>query len=294
MFRNRRPASFFFILFGFSLLQVRAGNITLEVASTTKVDRQARTVCTVSVTNKGDEPASHVQIRVESQGRRFTDPQTPDLSPGQTHQAVFPIPTDALSIGRHLLVIYVDYTDTAGFPFTAVSHGNFVLGQDLSPRLQAEVQPIELAEKALVRIHIKNPDNQKRKVEMRLILPSEIATEHPDHILEMGPFQEKEPEFELLNKTASAGSVYQVFTLLQYDEAGIHTGMVVPLSVRIVGTEGMFQRYRTAIILLVALLTALFIGSQFYTRRRTSSHHVPPEESSRRTKGNSPSRRREK
>ena len=245
-----------------------ASHITLQVSAITRVNKQAQATCTVSVLNQGDETAANLQVQVESGGRLLSAPPRAALPAGQTHESIFSVPTDALMIGRHFLVILIDYTDTSGYPFTAMAHANLVIGEDMAPQIQGSIEPIELDQAARLHVKLSSSDRKIKQLQLRLLLPKELSVSRPSQDLELQPSEVKTLSFEVNNLSAVAGSIYSVFVLAEYSAQGRHTGLIIPGTIRIEPGTNIFQRNRTVILFAAGFLAVLLVGAQFYSRKR--------------------------
>lgn len=246
---------------------VQAGHITLQI-STTPAVRDHQLQCGVTVTNQGDESAANVQVHVEFQGRRHSSPSRPALGVQQNHTASFSLPVTGLPTGRHPLAIIVDYTDTNGYPFTALSFADFIVGEDNPPKIHGVIEAIELGRKAKLELRVKNLDSTPRELKLRLILPKEISSPQVESQIALGGSSEQTVRFQVRNFSALEGSTYQIFVLVEYDEQGKHSSLFTPGTIKIVATKDFFRTYRTPLLLSVGLLVLLFVGLQFYSRFR--------------------------
>ena len=57
---------------------------------------------------------------------------------------------------------------------------------------------------------------------MRLVLPDELGCANPERQVRLEPDTPREESFEITNKGALPGSVYPVFTVVEYEAAGVH------------------------------------------------------------------------
>lgn len=261
-------------LFVFALLAclahspARAGLITLKVSATATVHGQQLDT-NVSVTNQGDESAANVQVHVDFQGRRQSSPSLPSLGVQKNHTAAFSMPAAGLAPGRHSLAIIVDYTDTNGYPFTALSFADFIFGEDSPPRIHATMKAVELGREADLDLRLKNLDATPRELKLRLILPKEISAAQTENRIALGGSSEQTVRFQLRNFSALEASTYQIFVLIEYDEKGKHSSRFTPGTVKIVAAkDNIFASYRAPLLAGVGLLVILFVGLQIYSRLR--------------------------
>lgn len=250
-----------------------AGHITLQISTTpTPADQQI--FCTVSIVNQGDESAANVQAHVEFLGKRYSAQVQPSLAVGQTYQGSYEMPATNLLPGRYSLIVIVEYTDTNGYPFTALSTANVPFREDFSPQIHGMTDAVELGGSAGMYLRLKNPQNQKQEVQVRLVLPKEISCDQPQREVSLAAMGEKEIGFDLRNFSALEGSTYQVFTLVEYAIEGKHTSMAIPGTIKIVPARSFFQKYRLWIISGTILLALAFAGIQIYgllSRHRKSN-----------------------
>ncbi len=260
----------FFLSLSGAAFPAFASQITLQVSSETRVSKEAQAICTVSVTNRGDEAALRLQLTVESAGRRLTVPPVDSLAPGETRESRLTIPTDALMIGRHFLIILLDYTDGNGYPFSASSYSQFIIGEDIRPQVEGSIPSLEMDQTASMDLQLRSLDAKVKKVRLRLVLPKEITASLTLQDAELAPSGSKNIPFDLSNLTAMPGSSYAIFALAEYTEAARHTGLIIPSTITIRAEIGFFQRYRVILWAAAALLALLMVAAQFYSRRRTA------------------------
>ncbi len=276
---HRPPAAWGFVLL-MALLSAgtaRAGHITLQI-STTPTVAEKQVLCTVSIVNQGDESAASVQAHVEFRGTRFSAQVMPVLAVGQSYTGNFQIPRDRLASGRYTLVVMTDYTDTNGYPFTALSTAGFVVGEDFPPQIHGMAEPVELGGTEPLTLRLKNQGKKDLQAQLRLVLPKEISADPVERVLGLGALQENDAAFSLRNFSALEGSTYQVFVLAEYSDAGRHSSLPIPCTVKIVAARSFFQKYKIWILVAGSLLGLLFVGIQLYSfvsRRRSSLHSRP-------------------
>lgn len=244
-----------------------AGHITMKVSTTTAVRDQQLQVGVTAV-NQGDESAANVQVHLEFQGRRQSSPSQLSLGVQQNLVANFSLPITGLLPGRHSLVIVTDYTDTNGYPFTALSFADFIVGEDNPPQIHGAIEAVELGREAEMVLRLKNLDSTPRNVKLRLILPKEISAAQTEHQIALAGSGEQTVRFQLRNFSALAASTYQVFAQSEYEEKGRHSSLLTPGTIKIVAASDFFGSYRAPLVAIVALLILLFAGLQIYSRLR--------------------------
>jgi len=265
------------LLLGFSLVATTlAGHITLQISTTPSVaDKQI--LCAVSIVNQGDEAAANVQAHVEFMGRRYSAQVMPLLAVGQNYTGSYQIPAENLAPGRYTLVVMADYTDTNGYPFTALSNAGFTFREDFPPQIHGMSEPVDLGGTADLTVRLKNQGKKKQQIQITLVLPKEISADQTEVSLSLEAAQEKNVELGLRNFSALEGSTYQVFVLAEYTEEGKHTSMPIPCTIKITAARSFYQKYRLFIITAAAALAVLFAGIQVYTffRRKHHPHRQP-------------------
>jgi hypothetical protein len=179
-------------------------HITLVIATTnTVLEKQLQ--CHVRVTNKGDEAASNLRVRVEFHGQRQASAPLPELGLGQSHDASFTLPLSDAVRGRHSLAIFVDYSDAAGYRFSTPSHAELIVGEDNPPKLQAAMGNVELGSEAVLKLRVKNLDSTSRLLKLKLVLPREITSPQSESEMVMAGLGEQALQFPLRNNAAAAG-----------------------------------------------------------------------------------------
>lgn len=250
----------------FGAIRLYASHITLQI-STTPQFRDNQLQCTLNITNQGDEPAANVQAHLEFQGRRHSSQNQPTLAVGQSTAPNFNFPVTGLSGGRYPLVVIVDYTDTNGYPFTALSSADFIVGEDNPAKIHGVIDAVELGKQARLEMRLKNLDATPRELKLRLVLPKELSSSQYENQIALGGSGEQTVRFPLVNFSALEGSTYQIFVLSEYDEQGKHSSLFTPGTVKIVPARSFYRQYQIPILVGAGVLLVLFIGIQFYTRR---------------------------
>ncbi|OGT79485.1 MAG: hypothetical protein A3H91_01645 [Gammaproteobacteria bacterium RIFCSPLOWO2_02_FULL_61_13] len=249
-----------------------AGHITLQIDTTSTV-RDDQLQSRVTLTNQGDESAANIQVHVELQGKRDSSPIQASLGVQRSYARAFSRPIAGLSEGRHPLVVIIDYTDTNGYPLTALSFAEFIVGADNPPRIHGVIKGIELGREAELELRVKNLDSTPRALKLRLILPKEISSSQAEYQIALGASSEHTVSLPVRNFSALEGSRYQILVLVEYDEQSKHSSLVVPGIVKIVGATDLFRTYRVPLAIGVGILILLFVGLQFHFRFRKPSGH---------------------
>ena len=268
-FFNRLFLNIVFVLLFCCGAPLQASHITMQISATPLV-RDNQLHCTVTIINQGNERADSVQIHLDFRGQRHSSDMQPYLNIGESYTTDFAMPVVGLSSGRHPLVVILDYTDTNGYPFTALSSTRFFIGEDNPPKIHGAIEAIQLVRKERLELRVKNLDDTPREVSMRLILPREISSPRIGNQISLSGSGEQTVRFQLENFSALEGSTYQVFILMEYDDRGKHSCLFTPGTVTIAPSRDLFSTYKVPILVGVAILFVIFVGLQFRTYRKPS------------------------
>jgi hypothetical protein len=247
---------FFFLIF--SPHPAKGSYLTLLTDIRTSYDGK-ELLLSVTVTNRGDEPAFQVMMSGDLNGKIVTGPLQESLGVGETYSATLGLDIALEREGQYAAVVKVDYADANRYPFSAISLAHFVHGAAHPSQIFGSLENIDLSRAGKLPLTVKNLDEKGRKVSIRLILPREISARS---LVAEAPLKEgsvEEIRFGLKNLAALPGSSYPVYALIEYDEGAAHYTTSAKGVVRIIDDPGFSKSNRTFLIGLAVLFGAGFV-----------------------------------
>lgn len=229
--------------------------ITIETETKVTVEKNAAQVH-IEVVNKGDEPAYNVRIGAEAAGRNEKGPLMDQLGQDEKAELDFKAPLSYEKPGKYPVVVTVDYTDLNRYPFTALSIAYVDYRERVVGRVVGELSVPPVTDRGTVRVKVKNLEQAKKSVAIRLVLPKEFINSQPARSLEIEPGREETAEFELSNISALQGSQYQIFALLEYEDDQYHYTNALTGTMEVVEKKTFVARYKKVLISLAAILAA--------------------------------------
>ncbi len=212
----------------------------------------------VTVTNRGDEAARDVQVRVDFLDETELGSLRPELAPDAVLREELPFDLSAAEVpGNYPAVLSIEYTDLNGHPFSALSVQLLAIGEalrtDVYPHLPRQhslkgssVLPVELA----------NRGERPRRVELALLTSKDIRVDDREREVELGPWAREKVEFRLENFSALEGSVYPAFALVSYLEDGRrYSGLAsVPVAIETPPAWTLRPVVAAAVVLVIAFV----------------------------------------
>jgi hypothetical protein len=199
-----------------------AGTISLQIAVETTV-KGGNGICTVRVTDLGDEAATALQTALGLEGQRFLSETIESLAPGATAQQEIRFPLEGLPLGVHYGIVEVSYADLNGYPFTALAYARIVHGGERSSTVLVAMSDSELSEVgARLAVRVRNLGSSPVTVGLQLALPRELVTEERTRTFELAGEGEHEALFIVKNFSALVGSRYPVFAVVDYESDELH------------------------------------------------------------------------
>jgi hypothetical protein len=106
-----------------------------------------------------------------------------------------------------------------------------------------------------------------------VIVPEGLEASEPTGNIHLKGYAEDTTSVTIVNRTALAGSRYPVFVAVEYDDGGVHQGIVAQGIVEIVAPRNFWEENQTLLIVGVGVLLALWLV--LVLRRATSRALVP-------------------
>jgi hypothetical protein len=236
-----------------------AKTISITIGQKAEV-RGENLVVKISVGNTGDESAKSVAPNLRFGDKSVRGKLHDDLAPNATFEEELTIATGALGEGRWPYAIAVDYADANLYPFQALLVATIVVGNPAPAKLSVpEIKSNGIAESGPLSIKFKNLAAAERDVTFRVIVPEGLEASEPTSSIHLKGWAEDKTSVTIVNRTALAGSRYPVFVAVEYDDGGIHQGIVAQGIVEIVAPRNFWEENQTLLIVGVGVLLALWL-----------------------------------
>ncbi len=245
-----------------------AKTISITIGQKAEI-RGENLVVKTSVGNTGDESAKSVAANLRFGDKTVRGKLHEDLAPNATFEEELTIATGALGDGRWPYSIAVDYADANLYPFQALLVTTIVVGTPPLAMLSVpEITSNGIAESGPLSIKFKNLAASERDVTFRVIVPQGLEVSEPTSNVHLKGYAEDTTSVTIVNRTALAGSRYPVFVAVEYDDGGVHQGIVAQGIVEIVAPRNFWEENQTLLIVGVGVLLALWLV--LVLRRATS------------------------
>jgi hypothetical protein len=242
-----------------------ASYISLPTSVTTRVAAD-RLEVKVNLTNRGDESAYNVRVEVEVGDQKKLSDKQAELRVGAAFEGRALFPLRLTRPGTYPLIITVHYTDANQYPFSALTAQTYIYKQETTAPVFGQIKPVSFSKDGKLELTVKNSASSLLKLKTFLLAPRELTVGEESRELELGPKSEAKLAFAVKNFSALSGSTYQVFAVTQFEDQGLHYTTLSPGVIRIGAEAGFFGLGYAAVIIILGLLTAIFIGAQFFNR----------------------------
>lgn len=247
------------------LPMANASYITLETAIATSPSSVS-----VSITNKGDEPAYNVQPSLISPVAASSDAkQRLEINEKQT--SMFDIELSDSLPGTYPVILNIDYADANNYPFSAIATSTLVNKVATSPGLIMVLEPIKLSDSNKLKLSVKNLDDYKKDIKIKIIVPKELTVEDSKQ-LSLEARSSGKLSFKIEDFSARPESTYAVFAVAEYDKDGKHYTSITSSPVKIV--KGLNIPIS---ILSISLAALLIIYIVYKIRKKNESKHNHPD-----------------
>jgi hypothetical protein len=221
-------ASVGFLLLNGPLCDAQAAFIALETNPAVSCSNGTWRVH-MKLVNRGSEAAHAITVEATVDGIQVTGPVRDRLDPWRGHRTTLTLPRMNLPPGRHTVVLRTRYTDSDGYPFSAldsIALQNVDTGTRLGA-IKASLDGGQVWRHGTVALRVTPVDPTIRRVTARLVLPDELACSHPVRRLELHPGRTTVERYQVLNRTSRPHSRYAVITVLDIEREGLHESGVV-------------------------------------------------------------------
>ena len=241
----------FFIML--SLMPIAAASyISIQSAVTAAGNKT-----TIKVTNLGDEAAYNVQLSLEANNQKTASSIKKQLGVRESFEWNVPLAFKTENPGKYPLILTTNYEDANSYPFSAISVSAFDYKQATVSDIAAKISNLELSDKGILELKIKNTAESAKDADIRLIVPKELTANKDRLSAKVQAKSEMPVNFEIEKFSALAGSSYAVFAVIEYDEEGMHYTSTANGAVKIV--EGsVFSLQKIAVFAMIAVIAVLF------------------------------------
>jgi hypothetical protein len=186
----------------------------------------------VSITNKGDEPAYNVHPSLISPIAASSDTKQ-RLEINEKLTVSFSIDQSGSLPGTYPVILNIDYADANNYPFSAIATSTWVNKVATSPGLIMALEPIKLSGSNKLKLSIKNLDNYKKDIEIKIIAPKELTVEESRQS-SLEARSSSKLSFKIEDFSARPDSTYAIFAVAEYDKDGKHYTSITSSPVKIV------------------------------------------------------------
>jgi len=267
---NTGLVCFIFFLFNGNAALLDAGQVTMEVSTTTS-STPGKITARVRITNKGPDPARDVSVIGQFQAEQQRVFIGDHLRPGQSAEGgvVFNVPADL--IGTYPLFVTVIYTHSDGINVSSASLAKVTIGSAGKEILSLKAEIVGDAGNGAISVQV-----QANEPSLGLV----TITPHAADDLSVAPSVQQvrlekgkgKATFKAINISGNADSAYGIFFAAEYDTGNLHglatADIVVPVQkMRPVITPALehLQAILTVVLLACAVivLIILIISSTF-------------------------------
>lgn len=235
-----------------------AGSISIQTDVQTNIQGSV-VLSSVTLTNKGDEEALDVGVSLEVAGRSFQSLTASRLDPNARGLFPFRHPLAVTEPGRYPVIARIFYADRNHHPFSALAMASVTHQRDERPGVIVDIAPITLRAKSTLTLALKNLDDKPHELDGRWLLPQELSMSSPTFHLSLPARGERQESFALRNFAALAGSVYQIYGLVEYSDEGLHHSIPGSSTVRVVGNAHESTLYEDPWVIVGALIVLVFV-----------------------------------
>jgi len=262
----KRPLPILFILVLFLTPSGLASKISLTTTVSAEIMLKENSTVSIELLNSGDEPAFNLKLSFTSECFNSEPIYIQKLDPGKSFKGMINVSLKKeIGEGNHPLVLFTDYTDMNGYPFSSVSPLMIVYKTPTISRVSGILSDVNLnKDTKKLKLILRNLDEVEHEVKVRLFLPRELDCDKTEMNISLEPKSERTLEFRVSNLGALEGSSYVVLASIEYEEANKHYSSFANGMVKI--TEKKHANFPEWLpFLSIALLFMIFI---YYSSRK--------------------------
>ena len=246
--------------------QSLAGVLTIQTRTDTVVKGQMLDV-TITITNKGNEPARNTQISITVPGKTMEGQITSQLDPGKSDVGVFTHNLSGISWGRYPLVVTVIFYDANLYPFSAISGSTFYWGKDVNSDIAITSIPLSIDRDGTLVFDLKNLGADAHDITASLFLPKEFSAATSSIACHLNARAEKKLIFDIANFSARNDATYPAFAFYEYQQNNVHFTAMASAMMTVKTSEGWFRHFKwvwmSTIGILLVILGILYLKPIF-------------------------------
>ena len=258
---NLRKLFIFFLVISAVIPAADASYITMK-SSITATDNAAAII----ISNLGDEPSYNVQLSLDANGKNSVSDVKKQLNVRESFRWQIPLHFESKNPGKYPLVLTTNYQDANSYPFSAISVFIFDNNESTISSLAAMISNVELADKGVLELKIKNTAETAKDASIRLIAPKELTADKDSLNLHLASKEQATANFEIEKFSALKGSSYAVFAVIEYDEGGRHYTSTANGLIKIIEKKNIFANNALLAFILIALII-IFVYFQFKKKK---------------------------
>jgi hypothetical protein len=219
------------------------GEIFRTTIRTTVRAEGAQLKGTVKTCNTGNTTAYDLRTTITLPGEEIqTLPRTRRLEVNECTTMHFEKGLSGLVKGTYPVRIIIDFTGSRNQPFSALSCATFSYKQAKEATLRCKADASILVERGRILFRLKNTKADAKHVRATLMLPREFFSPRPRRHFQIGPLEQLQLAFEMINLAAPWDAAYPVFCFFEYDHQGAHQTVLAKALVKIEKGERPFGR----------------------------------------------------
>jgi hypothetical protein len=239
---------------------VQAKTISITIGQKAEL-KDGNLAVQVNVGNTGDEAAKSVTPLVRFGEKQARAKQRPELAPGGSFEEQISVPAGELGEGRWPFSVAVDYTDANQYPFQALLVTTLLVGNPPIAKVSVpEITSNGITDSGTIKARFKNLSPVERDTNYRVVTPEGIEATTPTGTVHLAAYGENSASIPVVNRTALAGSRYPVFVAIEYDDSGVHQGVVAQGIVEILAAQSFWQQNRLLLWVAAGVLVAAWLA----------------------------------
>jgi len=258
---------FFFLLFGTQASVLFAGEVTLEISTTTGIS-DGSVKADFTITNRGTETAANVSVLGKFRDIERTVPIADRLPPGQSARASARFKLSGPIQGAFPLFVTVSYRHPDGTTASSDSLARVNTGVKTEDRLTLKAtlsgQPTRGTVSVLLKASGPGPD----RVTITAHVPDALAVEPPARTVNLSGDSGR-TSFKIINLSGNRGDTYGIFFVAEYETDNLHNLATAELTVPVADiiphhtpdTEALRAWFYIVLSVLAALILTLLIAS---------------------------------
>ncbi|ETR73656.1 MAG: hypothetical protein OMM_00800 [Candidatus Magnetoglobus multicellularis str. Araruama] len=241
--------------------------ITIDSSLQTRIEGDVLNVF-VEITNNGDEFAYDVVIHAEVGDQSKVSKMKKELRIKESFHTNFSFQMSFNKPGNYPVFIRINYSDLNKYSFSALSMTHINYKEDVYPQIFGKMEKVEIVKEGKARLLLKNLDEQKKAVDIKLILPKELSS--PDNIKKvmLQPKEEKSLIFTISNFSSFIGTKAAIYVIMEYENNHKHFSTSLMSSVEIVEKYKLTDKERLLLLGIPICLFAVFLSITIYRRKR--------------------------